>query len=182
GPREVHLSRGSALEPALLQHLADVARGQHGQAGVGVRRRELPAGQVVQVQVQGGQEALQVRVLEDAELHRAVLQAGERPRVGVETAGRDRQSGPLEGRGEVRGGPGVHGERALERALVPQQVRLLRRQLGAVDRAGRDLGYVEAAAEYRHRAVVAGLDVAGSRGRDEDHDLSAARYERLDLV
>src|ERR1035438_9517580 len=39
-----------------------------------------------------------------------------------------------------------------------------------------------AAAEHGHRAVVAGLDVAGAWRGDEDGDLTTTRDQRLDLL
>ena len=65
-----------------------VALRDEGQAGVGVGRDERAAGQVVQVQVQRGQEALQVRVLVDGEVGWPAWMA-----VSVPASGRIRRPG-----------------------------------------------------------------------------------------
>src|SRR5580658_855045 len=67
GPRKVLLCGRRALEPAGQVVLGEVALGDEAQPGVGVRRDDRPAGDVEQVQVQRGQEPLQVGVLVDGE-------------------------------------------------------------------------------------------------------------------
>ena len=65
---------------------------------------------------------------------------------------------------------------------MAEQVRLDRGLLGAGRRAGGHLVDGEAlAGQHRGRAVVAGLDVTGARGGDEDGDVAATRDEGEDL-
>src|SRR3984957_5425113 len=78
GTRQV-LERGRrALVPAALVVFGVVALGDEAQAGVGVGRDDGPAGDVVEVQVQGGQESLQVGILVDGEIGRAGGDVAER--------------------------------------------------------------------------------------------------------
>src|SRR5215471_15066571 len=98
-----------------------------GQAGVGVRRLHQATGQVEQVQVQRGQEALQVGVLVDGEVELAGLDRGQRARGEVEPTGRDSEADGLELRAEQLGRPRVHGAGGYQTRLVAEQIRLLRR-------------------------------------------------------
>ncbi len=103
-----------ALVPAVQVVLAVVALGDEAQAGVGVGRDDRAAGDVVQVQVQRGQEPLQVGVLVDGEVR------SRRRRCWTASAARcrsrrwgARHAGLLERLAEERRRAAVHGERAL---------------------------------------------------------------------
>src|ERR1700728_2311952 len=86
GPRHVLLRGGGALVPAGHVVLGQVALRDEGQPSVGVGRDERAAGDVVQIQVQRGQEPLQVRVLVDGKAGGAGLDVGQRLRDRVEAA------------------------------------------------------------------------------------------------
>src|ERR1700760_1016974 len=180
---DVLLRRGLPLEPAGHLVVAQAGLLDEGQAGVGVGRDDRAAGQVVQVHVHNRQEALQVRVLVDDEVGQARLDVRQRGTGRVEPAVRDGQAGRLQLGAEELGRAPVHRERALE-GLVTQQVRLDRGLLLTGQRAGGHLveGVAALGLEHRGRTVVAGLDVAGARGGDEDGDVAATRHEGDDLL
>src|SRR5215469_10185198 len=85
GVLDVLLRRGGALEAGLLRGVrVHVALDNELQAGVRLGRRNQPAGELEQVEVQRGQEALQVRRLVDGEVDLARLDRGQGLRLQVE--------------------------------------------------------------------------------------------------
>ena len=155
--RGMYFCRGRrTLETAGLLVGTDAALRDEAQAGVGVRRAERAAGEVVQVKVQRRQESLQVGVLVDGEIGEAAGDVGQRQRRRCRSR-RWGSTGPAFLSAAARNAvEPASTANAPFTALVPEQVRHLGSLLDGRVRAGRDLGdrvaagfSTEAAPSYR---------------------------------
>src|SRR4051812_47417706 len=113
GSRYDHLVRRGTLVPGLGALVrAEVVLGDEQQPGVGLAGRQQTAGDLVEIEVENGKEALQVRLLVDGVIEAAVLDTGEGLRDEVETAGHLQTLAAhvvlLYGLPDRRGGTGVN--------------------------------------------------------------------------
>src|SRR6266568_4704078 len=153
GVLDVRLVLRGALEPGRRRGVRiHVALDDELQAGVRGRRRHQAAGELEEVEVQRGQEALQVRRLVDGEVDLARLDGGQGLRLQVEAAGvyLADQAVLLQRGAEQAGVAAVDGEDALEAGPV------------RLEELGQHLGFLRCRGAGVHALV-------------DEHDLHARR-------